>query len=136
MPPIKVCYLKGPNYEISRRTALRLSQFAGTDIRRRVCHFDLQAYTLSKEMGKVSSGFRGFNVVRVEVRLKPYNVDYDGRIRPYDPDIEDRNKGECVELIEERLGTALGEARWESKDSGTCFEEVLVAEFRPWESRH
>lgn len=77
------------------------------------------------------SGFRGFDVVRVEIRLKPYSQPYDGGVRPYDFDEQDRNRDECVQLIEGRLETALGEAKWENKDSGNCFEEVLVAEFRP-----
>lgn len=80
------------------------------------------------------SGFRGFDVVRVEIRLKPYSRPYDGEVRPYDFDEQDRNRDECVQLIEGRLETALGEAKWENKDSGNCFEEVLVAEFRPRES--
>ena len=82
-------------------------------------------------MAEALSGFRGFDIVRVEVRLKPYNIHYDGRIRPYDSDRQDEERDECVQLIEGRLGTALGPAKWEDKDSGTCFEEVLVAEFRP-----
>lgn len=77
----------------------------------------------------------GFDVVRVEVRLKPYSDHYNGGIRPHDEDRADEERVDCVRLIEERLGTALGEAKWEKKDSGTCFEEVLVAEFRPRVSR-
>ncbi|CAD6594116.1 MAG: hypothetical protein ASARMPREDX12_008147 [Alectoria sarmentosa] len=134
MPPIHFGDHKGPNYEISRRTALQLRQFSGTDIRRRMCHFDLQDWTLSKGMARVLCGFGGFDVVRVEVRLKPYGSDPDGRIRPYDSDREDEQREECVQLIEERLGPALGNAKWEGKDSGTCFEQVLIAVFWPRES--
>ncbi len=80
-------------------------------------------------MVEVLNGFRGFEIVLVEVRLQPYIVDYDGRIRPFDYEQEDEHKDECVRLIEERLGTALGEAQWEGKDSGNCFDQVLIAEF-------
>lgn len=135
MPPIHFGHHKSPNYEISHRTTESLSQFSGTDIRRRICHFDLQGWTLSAGMAKVLGSFGGFDVVRVEVRLKPYSDHYNGGIRPHDEDLADEERVDCVRLIEERLGTALGEAKWEKKDSGTCFEEVRVAEFRPCGSR-
>ncbi len=86
-------------------------------------------------MAEVLSGFRGFEIVRVELRLQPYSVDYDGRIRPFDFEEQDEYREKKVRLIEERLGAALGEAKWEDKDSGTCFEEVWIAEFRPRESK-
>ena len=135
MPPINFGCFKSPNYEISRRSALHLSQFAGTDIRRRVCHFDLQDWTLSEGMARVLSGFHGFEVVRVEIRLKPYNPKYDGTLGMFDLWEQDEYMDKCVRLIEERLGTALGEAKWEKKDSGNCFVEVWIAEFRPQESK-
>ena len=86
-------------------------------------------------MAEVLVSFRGFDVVRVEVRLKPYTNDYDGRLRPHDHEQQDEERKECVRLIEERLGAGLGEAKWENKDSGSYFEEVLVAEFRPRQSK-
>ena len=82
-------------------------------------------------MAGALGGLCGFEIVRVEVRLKPYSVHYDGAIRPYDLERQDRERDDCVQLIEARLGTALGAAKWEGKDAGNCFEEVLVAEFRP-----
>lgn len=86
-------------------------------------------------MAGTLSSFRGFDIVRVEVRLKPYSVDYDGRIRPHDFDQQDREIEECMQLIEARLSAALGAATWERKNPGNCYEEVLVAEFRPWLSK-
>lgn len=82
-------------------------------------------------MAEALSEFRGFDIVRVEVRLKPYSDHYNGGIRPHNFDQQDEERDECKQLIEKRLGTALGPAKWENKDAGTCFEEVLVAEFRP-----
>lgn len=86
-------------------------------------------------MAGALGGFRGFEIVRMEVRLKPYSAHYDGWIRPHDFDRQDRERDGCVQLIEGRLETALGTAEWEGKDAGNCFEEVLVAEFRPWLSK-
>lgn len=40
------------------------------------------------------------------------------------------DRGEnCLGLIEERLGSTLGEAEWEDRESGNCFEDVMVGEF-------
>ena len=86
-------------------------------------------------MGKALSGYGGFDVVRVEVRLKPYNLNYEGRLREMVLEFVNAQKRKSVRIVERRLESALGKARWENKDSGNCFEEVIVAEFRPRASR-
>ena len=134
MPPIPFGDHKGPNYEIPRRTSLLLEQFAGTETRRRVCHIYLEGWTLSAGMGRVISRFVGFDVVRVEVRLTPYDVDYEGRLRPYDDQKRVRQRDNRLRLIEERLGSTLGEVKWEDKESGNCFEDIIVGDFLPRKS--
>ena len=74
----------------------------------------------------------GFEVVRVEMQLTGICAPDDGK----------QEREPCVRMIEERLGSALGEAKWEQTESevsfpSDVFEEyrvymkVLVAEFRP-----
>lgn len=86
-------------------------------------------------MGRVFSRFVGFDVVRVEVRLMPYEVDYGGRLRPYDDQKKDGQRDNCLRLVEERLGSTLGEAKWEDKESGNCFEDVIVGVLLPRKSK-
>ena len=112
-----------------------LSQFGGTEIKRKVCHFDLQTWVLSARMASVLSGFRGFEVVRVEVRFEPWCVSLDGRIRPLDMELRGQERIDCIQPIKEQLYPALGEATWETKPSGHWLHEVHVAVFQPGTSR-
>ena len=121
---------KIPNYEIPPSAIALLEQFRGTEIRRRVCHFDLQAETLSAEIVKGLGGLVGFEVVRVQMRLRLYD-----RNSHREPECTDVERHYCMQLIDERLGPALGKAKWETKESVMLHERVaavLVAEFRPW----
>lgn len=82
-------------------------------------------------MAKALGGLYGFDVVRVEVRLKPFDAERDGGIRPFDEELKDEQRDACMQLIEDRLVPLLGVPEWENKWSGSCFEQVLVAEFWP-----
>ena len=126
MPPIPFSVDKSPNYDIPRSTIALLEHFRGTEIRRRVCYFDLQAWALSAGMAEGLGGLVGFEVVRVEVQVKLY-VGYSlGPPVPRETRLDRR-----VRLMDERFGLALGKARWEEKDPESLSRAVLVAEFRP-----
>ena len=124
MPPSLYGCRHFPNYEIPRTAASLLEQFRGTEIRRRLCHFDLQTWILSAEMAKGFGGLVGFEVVRVEVRFKFH--DPHGRL-----DVRLEKRVPALRRIDEGLKLALGNARWEEKDPGSSFQEIWVAEFRP-----
>ena len=131
MPPISLDVHKSPNYEIPRSTISLLEHFRGTEVRRRVCHFDLQDWTLSAGMAEGLGGLVGFEVVRVEVQVKLHDGYCLAPPVPGETRLDRR-----VRLIDERLGLALGKARWEEKfpENLSRLVLVLVAEFRPRES--
>lgn len=79
--------------------------------------------------------FVGFDVVRVEVRLKPYDLGYRRLLLPYHDEKKDKEREDCLRLIEERLISTLGEVKWEDKESEDCFEDLIVGEFRPQKPR-
>ena len=124
-----------PNYEVPRSTISLLERFRGTEIRRRVCHFDLRYWTLSTEMAKGLRGLVGFEVVRVQVRRWFGAIYFIKELdRMYSI------MAHCARLMDKSLGPALGKATWESTEYVTyggpaiAAEVVFAAEFRPWRS--
>ena len=119
MPPIQTYRT---HYELPQRTIALLEQLGATEIRRRVCQFDLQFWPLSPDVAKGLGGLVGFEVVRLQVRSR------------------EKERDQFVRVLDEWLGSALGKAKWETKES-VMFDkygndvDILVAEFRPGDRR-
>lgn len=118
--------------EIELNAISLLEQFRGTEIRRSVCHFDLQRWFLTVDMANGLGALVGFEVVRVQILVVLYACE--------DQEFRNAKRDHYVRLIDEGLGSALGKAKWETKESVVSgvshgrVTDVLVAEFRPWRS--
>ncbi len=125
MPPFPSRKMKGPNYEISWQTSTLLSQFSGTEIRRRLCHLDLQKWPFSAELARRLCGFGGFEILRVEVtHLNPSTL-------YHDPEWPDKHKKDRMEFIQDTIGKAFGKVDWVDQDLDEEWNKTSVAEFRP-----
>ena len=86
---------------------------------------------LSRGMAKSLRGLVGFEIVRVRVHLR----------RPVMQSHRKKNdrRNRCKRRINERLGSALGKAKWSRKETvmfgdHDIITEVLTAKFRPLDS--
>lgn len=138
MPEIRFAGEVPQKHDISSQTLSLLHQFSGDVVRRRLCHLDLQAWHLTDLMGSVLRTFVGFERIRITVRLRPYDGGNGERIRPYDWDVEEEEREDYVNAMDERLGPWLGLAQWTvlgddntSEGSGNAFESMLFLDFYP-----